>query len=831
MTTNINRDAQLSTIANAAYLDTPPSTIAIGGVNWERVKQSDSTTSGFYGVAYRNPQTNEIAVAYRGTDGMSDLKADTTFANGGWNQQFTDAAKFTADLKVIANRDYGGAKMLTTGHSLGDGIAQIMGKMFSLDGTGFEGPGSASVVQNAQFAAVKSQYAPDTTGQIGSYTTYRAAGSAISSVGTHLGGVENLVNLSNGSAMGFAGVVIGIAGLATGGAGGILLGALGLTGTNVADKHGMDGIERAMHVTAGLQNAMNEGRQSMVQVPLSSATGQYWSGDGAEPQVIAFKNASGQVTAYVQSTGNSWKLSTADQQTSVTLTPSQTPGQPPQCVVSQVGKEPYSCVINETGGTLTRQVDTNINGTFDQTTTRNRLTDNVFKTDTFVGPPEPNTPPTFSSLDFGPVSYNLYDAAQNNDASYKMWSLNQNNGLSNNAYNSFTQQSSNFVVDYSLSGSGSSGLGFQVPANFDFFPIGAFYDSQSAAFDNAASIANRTSRAMNASGQALSVQQLAALDTNSDGQLSTTEAAGLRLWADLNENGHLDTNELQSAGSAIQSADYNFYTQGNGQAAASGASGTAAPGVISVSAAGNRPAPALPAASSFTAAGLPNAPAYGGVLGSNYRSLRDTDNRYWINGAQWIDFAPSQVKINNSTRNTLIGTDGADNFDATYYASYSQWINSGLLVNFLGGGGNDAMGGSGQNDNLWGGTGNDSVYGYAGDDKVYGEEGDDQLLGQDGNDRLDGGVGNDALVGGNGNDTAWGGDGADELQGQDGADQLMGQNGNDKLFGQVGNDSLWGGEGDDTLMGFTANNEAQQSLYAGQTDNDAANQSLYSVAA
>ncbi len=87
MTTNINRDAQLSTIANAAYLDTPPSTIAIGGVNWERVKQSDSTTSGFYGVAYRNPQTNEIAVAYRGTDGMSDLKADTTFANGGWNQK------------------------------------------------------------------------------------------------------------------------------------------------------------------------------------------------------------------------------------------------------------------------------------------------------------------------------------------------------------------------------------------------------------------------------------------------------------------------------------------------------------------------------------------------------------------------------------------------------------------------------------------------------------------------------------------------------------------------------------------------------------------------
>ena len=107
MTTNINRDAQLSTIANAAYLDKPPQSIAIGGVTWERVAQSNSTTSGFYGVAYRNPQTNEIAVAYRGTDGMSDLKADTTFANGGWNQQFTDAASSNwGQFKPPSNFDF-----------------------------------------------------------------------------------------------------------------------------------------------------------------------------------------------------------------------------------------------------------------------------------------------------------------------------------------------------------------------------------------------------------------------------------------------------------------------------------------------------------------------------------------------------------------------------------------------------------------------------------------------------------------------------------------------------------------------------------------------------
>jgi Ca2+-binding RTX toxin-like protein len=184
---------------------------------------------------------------------------------------------------------------------------------------------------------------------------------------------------------------------------------------------------------------------------------------------------------------------------------------------------------------------------------------------------------------------------------------------------------------------------------------------------------------------------------------------------------------------------------------------------------------------------LPTAPAYVGVPASNYRTLRDTDNRYWINGAQWIDFAPSQVKINNGNRTYLIGTDGADNFDSNYYAAYPQWINSSLLTNFLAGGGNDVMGGSTRSDNLWGGTGNDTVFGYAGDDMVYGEEGNDVLLGQDGNDSLWGGMGDDALVGGNGDDLAWGCDGADELQGQDGADKLLGQTGNDKLFGQVGN--------------------------------------------
>ena len=70
-------------------------------------------------------------------------------------------------------------------------------------------------------------------------------------------------------------------------------------------------------------------------------------------------------------------------------------------------------------------------------------------------------------------------------------------------------------------------------------------------------------------------------------KLSTAEASSMRLWADLNENGRLDSGELQGVGTEIKSADYGFYTRGNGRAAYAGASGTVTSGVISVSAAGN----------------------------------------------------------------------------------------------------------------------------------------------------------------------------------------------------------------------------------------------------
>ncbi|MEN0108093.1 MAG: calcium-binding protein, partial [Pseudomonas sp.] len=296
---------------------------------------------------------------------------------------------------------------------------------------------------------------------------------------------------------------------------------------------------------------------------------------------------------------------------------------------------------------------------------------------------------------------------------------------------------------------------------------------------------------------------------------SGNELSSLSAWADLNENGLVDTDEMRTLTQRgivnIRATDYGFFTQGNSRLT----------GAVPVD-----------PATTYACASMSKTPA------SGYRALRDSDNVFFNVNNSYIVWAPDQVKINMNNQNYLIGTDGNDSFNANYYAAYTQWFNVNKLTHFLAGGGNDVVGGSARNDFIWGGTGNDVLWGYEGNDSLYGEDGDDQLsgdagadtlLGDWGNDRLygglgddylDGGMGDDVLVGNEGNDRLFGYNGNDEMQGNAGDDQLSGEDGNDRLFGQVGNDTLWGGNGDDVLVGFTASNDSQQVLRAGETDND-----------
>jgi Ca2+-binding RTX toxin-like protein len=357
-----------------------------------------------------------------------------------------------------------------------------------------------------------------------------------------------------------------------------------------------------------------------------------------------------------------------------------------------------------------------------------------------------------------------------------------------------TQQVAPFVPGYNP----ADPYGFGSSLNLD--PIGAFYESVTPALDLAPSIADKTPVLLGANNSGLSVSALTARDTNNDGLLSGAELSGLNAWVDANENGLLDTGELKTLTQAniiqIKSADYGFYTQGN---SVIGTGVTAEP---------VRPNEANGIPAAIAAQAMPAQPLrvnfIQAVPASNYATLRATDNLFFVAGG-YLGWAPTQIKINYSNQSYLIGTDGADGFDASYYAAYTQYFNSGLLTNFLAGGGDDQFGGSTRADVLWGGTGNDTAYGYAGDDKLYGEEGNDTLVGQDGNDYLDGGIGDDQLYGGLGNDVGNGGDGNDLVSGNEGDDSLYGGAGLDTLYGGTGNDYLDGGTENDILMGEAGN--------------------------
>lgn len=439
----------------------------------------------------------------------------------------------------------------------------------------------------------------------------------------------------------------------------------------------------------------------------------------------------------------------------------------------------------------------------------------------------------------------MTDFTQRSIAEYRLYQLQQSGSLWHNSWDRFSHSTSNWLLSRATIWQTlpSWGASPNLPGNW-LKPIGAFYDSQSTAHDNAPAIAHKTTRAMNAHGQALTAKQLFELDADKDGQLSVSEAASVRLWADNNEDGRIDPGELLGVNTPINSTDYSFYTRRNGQTASAGTEAMAV-------------APAVP----ISALPVPGMPAYTGVPDSNYLHWRQTETFFpTISG--YLIWESNQIMLtwNKERYDNLVGTDGDDRFDVNSYASVPAHLNVHqklhLVKNFMAGPGNDTIGGSDRSDNLWGGTGNDTLLGYAGDDQLYGEEGDDVLFGQDGNDLLDGGVGNDALLGGRGDDVLWGGEGDDELQGNDGNDKLMGQaghdqlfgqaghdqlwggagndelqggegndqldggSGNDKLFGQVGNDILLGGDGDDLLVGFTASNETKQSLAAGETDDD-----------
>jgi hypothetical protein len=127
-------------LAGASYFDTRSITNRLPlPSSWEmasRVPEDGAT--GFEASTYINSSTNEIVISYAGTypGTIVDIAADAALAEGYTATQLLQAAQYY--LKIKNNPRYQGCNITLTGHSLGGGLASLVGVFFHVPTTTFD---------------------------------------------------------------------------------------------------------------------------------------------------------------------------------------------------------------------------------------------------------------------------------------------------------------------------------------------------------------------------------------------------------------------------------------------------------------------------------------------------------------------------------------------------------------------------------------------------------------------------------------------------------------------------------------------------------------------
>jgi len=152
------------------------------------------TIDGLSANAYQ--KNNHIVIAIRGTDTQSNKETtiknflgDTSFGTGTPNLQFIKYTVDIVDFLAGIAAQHSNADITLTGHSLGGGIAQLLGATANLRTITFDAPGPAALLSPLIGLGLLKPIANlqnfSTSPEI---TNYRLYGDAISLVGTQLGG-------------------------------------------------------------------------------------------------------------------------------------------------------------------------------------------------------------------------------------------------------------------------------------------------------------------------------------------------------------------------------------------------------------------------------------------------------------------------------------------------------------------------------------------------------------------------------------------------------------------------------------------------------------------
>ena len=118
--------------------------------SFEVIDQIVESANGFSATVFRNINTNEYTMAYRGTEltDPNDFRTNARMVVSSKNNQFEEAKRFTDEqIKAILASDPN-AKIIFTGHSLGGSLAQYIAYETGHKAVTFNSFGAKSSIQN-----------------------------------------------------------------------------------------------------------------------------------------------------------------------------------------------------------------------------------------------------------------------------------------------------------------------------------------------------------------------------------------------------------------------------------------------------------------------------------------------------------------------------------------------------------------------------------------------------------------------------------------------------------------------------------------------------------